>query len=422
MENPSDVLVSEDERGIFFWSAPLTDKQAEKLKATMEGIEDIVNDEALIMSESPMTAKKIQKRSKRAVIQDDAPPHLEFISTPPPDSESDSNPVYSYSASKPPDASNVPAFSSFRYAYLEDAGRFILGYWIDLYSFARATDVEFTTNSIIQGTLKALQPAGYEWGGSDYGLPGHMLGAISLIAGLKFGVAKKARVTLVEVVPHASSFLDALIKIKKSLNSKNEQFQRVKGYTVVGTGYGGRATVDESIKIAVKMLIQELIDDYQIVFVTAAGNDEILYSQMKTWPAIWASDDFPIITVAGIDIENGKRSSRSSFGPAVTVSAPSWVVHSRGSLGLFYSSGTCNSAALTMGLAMSYLSDPSVRDVLNLAENALPNPSVSVTRKIRDYIVQMAYPRPPGGVRAIWNGLSSADPEYHRVGVGLNPQ
>lgn len=59
-----------------------------------------------------------------------------------------------------------------------------------------------------------------------------------------------------------------------------------------------------------------------------------------------------------------------------------------------------------MGMAMSLLSQ---RAQLNLAENLLPRPSASVARKVRDYIVKMAYLRFPGNIKDVWNALWSED-------------
>lgn len=432
MKNPHDVVVSEDDQGIFFWSAPLTDEQAGDLKATVEGISDIVNDEAVFMNDSPTAAKRVQKRMEKAVIQDKriqkrvekvviqdkAPPHLEYISTPP--SDSDTNPSYGYTSPDPPSIRNPPDFDASRFAYLENAGEGIRGYWIDYYGPENPDDTEYTTHNIIRGNIRALQPAGLEWNGEDYGKPGHMLGAISLIAGLQFGVAKKASLILTQVVPYTSSFLDALIKIKADLRRERFSSHEVRGYTVVGTGIRADEQIHISIRLEARELIQELINEFQVVFIAAAGNSETVpYSQIDSWPAIWASEDLPIIVAGGVDLETGKSNPSSLTGPAMTVSAPYWTFNKKGSLGIFYSSGTCDSAALTTGLVMSYLSSSAVRDVLNLAENALPNPSRSVAEKIRAYTVQMAYARPPGGVRVIWNGLSSTVPNYHRVGAGF---
>lgn len=172
----------------------MTDKQEENLKATVVGIRIVIKDEILVMNEPPMAAKRIQKRAGKVLIQDDAPPHLEYISTPPPDTNS--NPSYGYTSSTSPSLSNPPDETAFRYAYLEDAGKNINGYWIDLYGRLDANTDEFTTHNIIEGNIRALRPAGSEWDGSDYGKPGHMLAAISLIAGFKFGVAKKSKLML----------------------------------------------------------------------------------------------------------------------------------------------------------------------------------------------------------------------------------
>lgn len=268
-KNPNDVVVSEDNGEMLLWSVPLTDEEVKELKTTVVGIKFIANDGALEMEGSSMAAKMIQKRAGNVVIQTGAPPHLEYISTPP----------YSdfrngFTATDTPSIDNPPDQNS-RYTYLDNAGEGIQGYWIDLYGPSFSNNAEFMTGEIIRNVLKALQPVGDRWDGiNDYGKPGHALGMISLIAGHHFGVAKKGTVKLVQVVLRIASFLDALKQIRSELKASQGPRQRTRGYTVIGTGLT-RAMDDIQellLNLEVKKIILELINDFQAVIVTVAGN------------------------------------------------------------------------------------------------------------------------------------------------------
>lgn len=77
-----------------------------------------------------------------------------------------------------------------------------------------------------------------------------------------------------------------LSKLKPLLNYRQSPWREVRTYTVVGTGIGIPVTVSKTIKVEAKQIIQDLINDFQIVFVLPAGNDDdpYLYGQIRDWP------------------------------------------------------------------------------------------------------------------------------------------
>lgn len=381
----------------------MTKKETDNLMKTIDGIRAIEDDDDAESNGFSIVSKQHQKRAYNVLTQKRAPNHLAYISRPPPP---------------------LGSAADFRYAYPENAGEGIEGYWLDHYGPVTSDDKEFSTHNIIKGNIRALDPAGTIWDLTNTGTPGHVLGSMSAIAGLRFGVAKKGSLMVIQTRPKVSSILDGLRAVRTHLVQRQGAWQEVRGYTVIGLVWSiyhddgdGEATYNANSEAA-KALIGDLINNFQAVVVCPTGNANPqnglpLSSEMIGWPARWASDSLPIIAVGGIDMETGTSSPWSMTGPAMTVSAPmSGMVHGGDDIGVISISGTCVSTSITMGLIMDFLSRDEVRTRLNLGENQIPNPSLSVARKIRDYLVQKAYVRAPDGVKCVWNGLWPAHPDW----------
>lgn len=391
--DPERVRTSKIDCGTYFFTAPLTEKQIKDIEKNTAGIKAIVDDNAATIS-SFSAIRQMHKRAGNVVIEDFPPEHLAYISTPP--------------GSK----------TRTRFAYLENAGAGITGYWIDQTTAITSDDGEFSTHNVIKGNLNALAPAEADFEPEDERLATHAPCMASLAAGAKYGVARKASLIMVQAALRDSSFLDALQKIRAHLQQEQLDGHEVRGYTVIGTTNVHPRRPDRVNESKAEEAMKELINEFQVVFVAATGNAIMVNglpfrSEIDRWPAIWASKpDLPMITVGAIDMKDGKSTIYSLKGPARTVSAPGSVWCNAGTkYGERPSMGTSNSAALAFGQILDYLSRDYVRAHLNLQENVNRNPSTSVGQKLRKYMVQKAYPRAVGDARVIWNGLWPDRPE-----------
>lgn len=329
---------------------------------------------------------------------------------------------------------SVPWRKEYDYIYLENAGQSIDGYMLLLSDHRiQSNNPEFTTEHIIKSYIHALAPGeAYK-----YQPPGTALSLVSLVGGQKYGVIKKASLTLVMLAPTTSSFLDGLKIVRRRLRNQNNQgLARTVVMTPVGfTSQPVFGVQDQTDPLAddpmaaaranereALQVVKDLIDQLQVVFVCAAGDvktdfDGSQVTEPHQWPANWISrEDAPaIISVGGFDhvgaqvasAQPGTGLTGSVSGDAVTVFAPYFVATDNGGRYPYNTGGTAYSAALTMGVAMDFLSRPTVREDLGLSENEHQTTLRSTSLKMRDYIVQVAFPRGPGatGPRVIWNGL-----------------
>ena len=397
----------------------MTEEQTRTALERAEGsIKAIVNDDPMIsdgLSGPSEPDKKKRKRANRQITIKQAPSHLHAIS--------------------------VPWRIENDYVYLENAGESIEGYMLVLADTSMiSADREFTTGNIIKGYLAALAPVGYKTS-PDYEppVPGSALSLVSVVGGERYGVIKKASLTLITMVPTTSSFLDGLQILRRLLQIQLSKNNPVRARTVVMTPIGFRSLpvldvtglnnpTDRTNEDAAFSLVTDLINRFQVVFFCAAGEvkidlDGTRVKEPYQWPATWAGrpDSPAIITVGGVDQGDGQVADKepgyfkltgSVSGDRVQLYAPYFVYASFGDVrpSPRPTGGTAYSLALAAGLGMDFLSRPDVRHELNLIENEQGTAQMSTAEKLRDYMERKSFARKPGGPNVIWNGLGDAPP------------
>lgn len=202
----------------------------------------------------------------------------------------------------------------------------------------------------------------------------------SLATGSRYGVARHANYKVVGVMLRTSSFISGLQVILDDLSSRLSLSLpamvpiapvSIRGYTVVGTGLTidtgnmnlqdmrdvlGRGYNEEKAAVLVKRLIEE----FQVVFVAATGDMNILdevSGSANTWPASLAQDpQIPILVVGAVSIRDNAVYEYSVSSPVVTIHAPGdgTCMHARLSELLYH--GTSVAAAITVGLPLDLLS------------------------------------------------------------------
>lgn len=382
----SGLITSKDGRcagaeGVFFWSGAFTTYQSDSLMEKYQGV---------IAAIEPNVRLYKQARTK---IVKDAPivpssnqqSGLNFISTAP------------------------GTQSSGQYAY------FFQDKWtskVTLFMF----DDEY------DGTRPEFRFSDIDWlpaVGSDKALDkeksGHGTCMLSVVLGEVYGVAKRVpRVIFTKVRPYLDSILDGLETaafIMGQWHYENE----VRGYTVMLMTFSSPqvGTLSED---KYKSLLEVLVNDLQVVFVVAAGQNDVHYPQMISpsgevihMPAKY-SVDYDIITVGGVSTAGGPgfgaQSQRTHGGNLVTVYAPGdgacAIDYKYSRSGRAYPEGTSVSAAYTAGLVAYFLGLP------DLGPNLRSFPHVP--RAVKEYIQRKAYSRNAASPRpAIWNGLDAHD-------------
>lgn len=405
-------IVDED-CGVVFWTGHLTDDGAEVLRNTngVLAVEDdfpleppeenssISFDESSVYDgaarrkrsnirhdkrkSGPAPTKKNErdlfydKRDIALVVQDPAttPLDLAFVSTPPEVS--------------PGDASH--------YVYHPAAGEGINVYVVD--TGAQSENSEFTSGAI-KRWLYAYDcpPAEID----DYP-GGHGTCAASKVAGVNFGVAKKASLIIVRIKMNASSMLSAYVQVLNDLRRRKKAGERIPGYNIVttsvnaviGSGSGWKTTLT-----TLTSLISAIINLYGIVFVCAAGNRGPEDLGNNVVPAS-LSQKLPIITVGSVDPATGVRRPTSPGGSLITVYAPGLAkCASPTTPGGRVKDGTSYAAPMVAGLAAYYFSLPDLGDTLR------NNPTSAIPGVMKGHIIDKAYVRQGGTDKAIWNELS----------------
>lgn len=391
-------------------------------------IKTIVTDDPVIsdgLSGTSMPSRRKKNRRQNLIRVNPAPDHLHFIST-------------------------AVALDTKRrvmqdYWYLENAGQSINGYMLLLADLRmKSNNPEFMTENIIRSYSRALAPV-EETDEYDYEPPGSALSLVSLVGGAKFGVIKKASLSLITVNPRTSSFLDGLKILFRLLRDQLNNNVEVRSRTVVMTPIGFNSLpglgvsddmrpdandpmlADRINELEAQRLVQELIDQFEVVFVCAAGEikagaGSTLGKEPYQWPANWASKPStpPIITVGGVDQATGlvaepnpRFSQLPSYsdlpgslsGDSVTVYAPYFAYADFGESSPRRTGGTACSAAMAMGVIMGYLSQQTIRGTERLDLNEKRIATIPTAVKIRTLLVKLAYPRVAGGPKVIWNGL-----------------
>lgn len=407
--------IIDDDCGIVFWTGQLTDDGAQVLRNTygVLAVEDdfpleppeedssytfdgsSVYDGAARRKRSntrhdkresgPAPSKKkkkkerdlsYNKRDTALVLQDPAttPPDLAFVSTAPEISPADGS----------------------HYVYHQAAGEDINVYVVD--TGAQTENSEFTSG-VIKRWLYAYDcpPAEID----DYP-GGHGTCSASKVAGVNFGVAKKASLIIVRLKMNASSMLSGYVKVLNDLRRRKKAGERIQGYNIVTTSVNaviGPGSEWKTTLTTMTSLISAIINLYGVVFVCAAGNRGPEDLGKNVVPAS-LSQKLPIITVGSVDPATGVRRPSSPGGPLITIYAPGLVkCASPTTPGGRVKDGTSYAAPMVAGLAAYYFSLPDLGDMMR------NNPTSAIPGLMKGYIIDKAYVRQGGTDKAIWNGL-----------------
>lgn len=255
---------------------------------------------------------------------------------------------------------------------------------------------------------------------------------LSKLLGQKFGVAKKALVTVVKTNPTIASFVDALGRIVASLEGMFLAYHNTKGWTVINMA--GQFEYDEvmdwtefGVLISeLQYLMAEIETRYQAVMVTSSGtNWKEPYADVNTWPALFSQTNNIIVvgsvlaaTMSQDGLENGQVFPWSPGGEGqVTVFAPgNGACVGPGRRILNDARGGNISTAIVSGLVAYFLSLPDLGDYFRQLDN-LPE-------GIAKYLQDLQYKRFASQL-SVWNGLDSEDsrdsfPQWMRPTDSMN--
>lgn len=402
--------------GAEFYGAHLSPDQVAKFEAMMAygGVLAVEGDNELAdvteeislgsqrdLQQVPIDASRKSRLKKRGdvILQADAKMHLRFLSYPDQLSVAEKGlplPGYAYSSGA--------------------AGAGIVVYVIE--NGVNPANDEFATTGVIRDWLYSAKIAKTQ---SEYVQniywKGHGSCDVSLVAGPKYGVAKKAKVVVVKNSFTEGGILDAFQKIINDLDRRNLAGERTAGYTVVTLHGGFKKTSVETGEIKRRKLgerIQKLLKQYQVVVVIAAGprgagpNDASPADEgsapMNTWPQIFALDPLysSMITVGAVSLSTGTKFSWSKGSPGANVWAPGEAYCAYGYAGSSASvqSGTSVSAAIVAGLAATILSAEGLGDQLRQSSD--------IPLAVLEHMQKLSQPRDPAqpSILSIWNGLN----------------
>lgn len=239
---------------------------------------------------------------------------------------------------------------------------------------------------------------------------------VSKLLGQKFGVAKKAHVTVVKTNPTIASFVDALGRIVASLEGMFLAYHNTKGWTVINMAgqfeYDGVTDWEEFMVLISELqyLIAEIETRYQGVMVTSSGaNWKEPYADVNTWPALFSQSN-DIIVVGSVlaaaksqdGLENGQVFPWSPGGEGqVTVFAPgNGACLGPGKRILNDARGGNISTAIVSGLVAYFLSLPDLGEYFRQLDNLLQG--------IAKYLQGLQCKRYANQL-SVWNGLDSED-------------
>lgn len=239
---------------------------------------------------------------------------------------------------------------------------------------------------------------------------------LSKLLGQKFGVAKKAFVTVVKTNPTIASFVDALGRIVASLEGMFLAYHNTKGWTVINMAgqFEYDAVMDwkefEVLISELQYFMAEIETRYQAVMVTSSGvNWKEPYAEVNTWPALFSQTNNIIVvgsvlaaTTSQDELENGQLFPWSPGGEGqATVFAPgNGACLGPGRRILYDVRGGNISTAIVSGLVAYFLSLPDLGESFRQLDN-LPE-------GIAKYLQGLQYKRFANQL-SVWNGLDSED-------------
>lgn len=368
--------IVDDDCGVVFWAGEFTEESAKAIRKT-NGVLGVEPDIPLYGTTNP-SFRKVRPKKKRSVESESHIRIRDTLITQPPPVSTDLSFV-----------SNPPNHIGDSYVYYSAAGEGINVYVID--TGADAQNKDFSSGVIKRWIHTSSVPRIVP----DMDLEGHGTCVASKVAGIEYGVAKKASLIMVKIAKVCHSLLEALVIILNDLRRRTKAGEDIAGYNVITiqhqTGAGRKVSM---LTIALmKMLISAIMKKYAVVIVCAAGDDA---READSLPSSF-SPKLPLIVVGGVDPDTGDRTMDSNFGPAVTVSAPAEVVCASPRDGSGWAKhGTSFAAPAVAGLVAYFLSSQDVGPMLRKGPG-------SIVQAVKQYIMDSAYIRLDGTDKAIWN-------------------
>lgn len=375
--------------GVFFWAGAFTREEINLIKSYQNVITAV--EPNLPLDRALSTIQKDKSFIPR--------PSLQFISTAPGKQDSGTYAYFLIEGGKTQAQAQAQAGQVL--VFLLDAGY-------------ASTNLEFKNTKV--SWLYAEGTAKYPEGDST----GHGTCMMSALLGERFGVAKRVpHVVMTKISDQIDSVLDALKEIISLLTKWQISGHVVAGFTVIHLSSLWKRTgflTDTKLRA----LFEELVKDFQVVIVVAAGQDK------PDSPDYWSSDgnvylapatyslDYDIITVGAVaaspkDPAHGIKYPWSHGGPAVTVYAPG---NGRCSVDKTYNmegfedvTGTSIASAYTAGLIAYFLGLPDLGPHLRSASPNIP-------KAVKEYVQRKAWARNEAEPSpAIWNGIDAQDPK-----------
>lgn len=239
----------------------------------------------------------------------------------------------------------------------------------------------------------------------------------SIIVGTQFGVVTESDLIIVKTAPTIESLLDGWVQVMNDLE-RRETFNRavVKGYTVVESALGWYVERSWAPREAAEMLfhaeelrnlIWHLMSYWRAVVVVPAGIRSMEDYVFPMIPAIFATEQFPLIVVGAVEID-GASCDWSIREPSMAVSAPYYGMCAGRDDEETLNYAASIPAAHGGGLALYFLGLPGLGDRLRTSH--------MVATAMRDFMFSKAYVRRKGTVKSLWNGLDPSKPDLPNLG------
>ena len=368
--------IVDDDCGILFWAGVFTEESAETIRKT-NGVLGVESDIPLYDASSKELGKVKSKKRHSGESENRIRKRDTLITQPPPVSTDLSF------------VSNPPNHIGDGYVYYSAAGEGITVYVID--SGVDALNKDFSSGVIKRWIYTSTVPKTEP----EMDVEGHGTCVASKVAGIEYGVAKKALLIMVKIAKVCHSLLEAFVRILNDIRRRKKAGENIAGYSVITiqqqTGAGRK--VSKLTTTLMKILLSTIMEKYAVVVVCAAGNDA---REVDSLPSSF-SPMLPLIVVGGVDPDTGDRTMDSNFGLAVTVSAPGEVVCASPRDGSGWAKqGTSFAAPAVAGLVAYFLSLPDVGPTLRQTPGLIP-------QVVKQYIMETAYIRPDATDKAIWN-------------------
>jgi len=230
--------------------------------------------------------------------------------------------------------------------------------------------------------------------GPSYGDWAHSTCTAGKAVGQNYGASKKAKLIVVQLNDiDSTDFIDALELIAQDVKSKPERRKK----SVVTMSWGLPRLEPTQLQVLDMQIAINDLFEVDVPLFAASGNDAPTKGRIDAYPGLFASPEFPLITVGSADFD-GKRSSFSQAGPQLTTYAVGndiTCVSTSGSNPIPELWGTSYAASLVAGNVANLLSYDTV---------PFDTSDGNLVKSLRDYLPsnQGSWER-PGGVKMIWS-------------------